>query len=93
MRSLVKVSCMIGVVAAVFGVTAADASSRDFGRSPYGYAGSYDAYAPSYDAYDAYDSVGGAGPRTSIPNDAGGPAYLGGERGINSSSDFQLQGR
>jgi hypothetical protein len=81
---------MIGVIAAVFGVTAADASSRGFVRSPYGYAGSYDAYAPSY---DAYDSVGGGGPRTSIPNDAGGPAYFGGERGINSSSDFQLQGR
>lgn len=39
----------------------------------------------------AYDSV-----RTnsvSIPYDAGGPAYGVGQRGLNTSSDFQLQGR
>jgi hypothetical protein len=82
MRSLVKVSCMVGLVAAVAGVTAADAQSRHTMRSP-------DSYTRSYDAYDAV----GAAPRSSIPNDAGGPAYTAGERGLDSSSDFQLQGR
>ncbi len=41
-------------------------------------------------AYDAYDSVA---PRASLPYDADGPAYAFGQRGLNSSSDFQLQGR
>ena len=39
----------------------------------------------------AYDSVA---PNTrSIPYDAGGPAYAHGQRDIDTSSDFQLQGR
>ena len=42
--------------------------------------------------YDrAYDSV--SGPRASVPYDAGGPAYTTGQRGLDDSSDFQLQGR
>ncbi len=39
----------------------------------------------------AYDSV--SGPRASVPYDAGGPAYSIGQRGLDDSSDFQLQGR
>jgi hypothetical protein len=39
----------------------------------------------------AYDSVSRQG--TSIPYDAGGPAYTAAQRGQNDSSDFQLQGR
>ena len=39
----------------------------------------------------AYDSV--SGPRASVPYDAGGPAYTTGHRGLDDSSDFQLQGR
>ena len=42
-------------------------------------------------AYDAY--AGGNASRTSIPYDAGGPAYTRGQRGQDSSSDFQLLGR
>lgn len=40
----------------------------------------------------AYDSVSGP-TATSVPYDAGGPAYTAGQRGLDSSSDFQLQGR
>ena len=43
--------------------------------------------------HGAYDYVGGDAPRASIPFDAGGPAYTRGQRGLDSSSDFQLQGR
>jgi hypothetical protein len=39
----------------------------------------------------AYDSV--SAPRASAPYDAGGPAYSVGQRGLDDSSDFQLQGR
>ena len=81
MRSLVKVSCMVGLVAAVAGGTAADAQSRRTVRSP-------DAYTRNYDAYDAV--VPNA---RSVPYDASGPAYTAGQRDIDSSSDFQLQGR
>jgi hypothetical protein len=42
-------------------------------------------------SHDAVTS--GAGPRTSIPYDADGPAYTAGQRGQGSSSDFQLQGQ
>jgi hypothetical protein len=83
MRSLAKVSCLVGLVAAaIAGATAADAQSRHTVRSP-------DAYTRSFDAYDAV----GPAPRSSVPNDAGGPAYTAGQRGLDSSSDFQLQGR
>ena len=53
--------------------------------------------ARSFRAYDgAYDAVGGAYEQAagrSVPYDAGGAAYARGQRGQNSSSDFQLQGR
>ena len=39
-----------------------------------------------------YDSVATPGAR-SVPYDAGGPAYTFGQGGLDSSSDFQLQGR
>jgi hypothetical protein len=79
MRSLVKVYCMFGLVAAmVIAASAADA------RSPH--------TMPPADAYgSSYDAVG-ANTR-SIPYDAGGPAYTAGQRDLDSSSDFQLQGR
>lgn len=40
----------------------------------------------------AYDSVATPG-TSSVPYDAGGPAYAIGQRGLDTSSDFQLQGR
>ena len=40
----------------------------------------------------AYDSISTPSAR-SVPYDAGGPAYTFGQRGGDSSSDFQLQGR
>jgi hypothetical protein len=40
-------------------------------------------------SYRAYDGAYGS----SVPYDAGGAAYARGQRGQNSSSDFQLQGR
>jgi hypothetical protein len=43
--------------------------------------------------HGAYDYVGGNAPSASIPFDANGPAYTRGQRGLDSSSDFQLQGR
>ena len=80
MASLAKVFCMFGLVAAfVVAASAADAYSRHT-VSP------ADAYGRAYDAV-------GAGMRSSIPNDAGGPAYAAGQRDLDSSSDFQLQGR
>lgn len=78
MRSLVKISCMIGLVAAVAGATAADARSRHTLPPADAYGNAYDAVAPS---------------TRSIPYDADGPAYTHGQRDINTSSDFQLQGQ
>jgi hypothetical protein len=50
--------------------------------------------AQSYDAPAYYGSAGyGRHGGTSIPYDAGGPAYQPGQRGQDSSNDFQLQGR
>ena len=43
-------------------------------------------------AYRAYNASGDTFER-SVPYDAGGPAYARGHRDIDSSSDFQLQGR
>ena len=48
--------------------------------------------ARSYRAYDGAYARGDTFER-SIPYDAGGPAYAHGHRDLNSSSDFQLQGR
>jgi hypothetical protein len=42
-------------------------------------------------AYDAY--AGGNVSTRSIPYDADGPAYTSGQRDLDSSNDFQLQGR
>lgn len=47
--------------------------------------------ARSRNTAPAYDSVRTHG--VSVPYDAGGPAYVGGQHGLDSSSDFQLQGR
>lgn len=43
--------------------------------------------------HGAYDYVGSNARGTSVPYDAGGPAYTAGQRGQDSSSDFQLQGQ
>jgi hypothetical protein len=48
--------------------------------------------ARSYRAYDGAYARGDTFER-SVPYDAGGAAYARGHRDINSSSDFQLQGR
>lgn len=51
-----------------------------------------DAHSLNSTRYDrAYDSV--SPNASSVPYDAGGPAYTFGQRGLYSSSDFQLQGR
>jgi hypothetical protein len=85
MRALAKALGSVGIIgAAVLMISNADARPR--------FDHSYDSYAPQFDrSYDAYDSVGPA--RSSIPNDAGGRAYRYGAGGLDSSSDFQLQGR
>ena len=77
MRSLPKALYVVGAIAAVV-LTASAADARASRITDYG---------------NAYDAVGGASPRASIPYDANGPAYTFGQRGIDSSSDFQLQGR
>ena len=43
--------------------------------------------------HGAYDSVGPNVSTRSVPYDAGGPAYTASQRTIDSSNDFQLQGR
>jgi hypothetical protein len=79
MRSLAKIYLTLGLVAAIVAAaSAADARSRHTLPSPDAYGSAYDAVSPS---------------TRSIPYDAGGPAYTGGQRDINTSSDFQLQGR
>jgi hypothetical protein len=48
--------------------------------------------ARSYRSYDGAYARGDTFER-SVPYDAGGPAYARGHRDLDSSSDFQLQGR
>jgi hypothetical protein len=48
--------------------------------------------ARSYRTYDGAYARGDSAER-SVPYDAGGPAYARGHRDLDSSSDFQLQGR
>ena len=48
--------------------------------------------ARSYRTYDGAYARGDSAER-SVPYDAAGPAYARGHRDLNSSSDFQLQGR
>jgi hypothetical protein len=82
MRFTSKASCAIGILAAIaLTASAADARPR---HAPYAYDG-------------AYDAVGGADHANvsgrSVPYDAGGVPYARGQRTIDSSNDFQLQGR
>jgi hypothetical protein len=86
MRFTSKASCAIGILAAI-ALTASAADARPHHtthHAPYAYEG-------------AYDAVGGANHANefnrSVPYDAGGVAYAPGQRTIDSSNDFQLQGR
>ena len=77
MRSLSKTIAAIGVLGAA-ALSVSAAYARPAHADRFG--GAYNYAAPLVSS-------------RSIPYDAGGPAYAHGQRDIDSSSDFQLQGR
>jgi hypothetical protein len=77
MRYVSKASYAIGIIAVIAATASADA------RSYRAFDGAYNATGGAYEP-----SVG-----SSVPYDAGGAPYGAGQRGLDSSNDFQLQGR